>query len=103
MDYLKWNNSIAAHFFKNEMAGRSVHLYVTEELITDIGQNYGADLPDFIKAVKAGAIGVQGKSICEKALQSMDDWKYRHGQKGYPLYIGYLALFVLAAGIEEDF
>ena len=103
MDYLKWNNSIAAHFFKNEMAGRSVHLYVTEELITDIGQNYGADLPDFIKAVKAGPIGVQGKGICEKALQSMDDWKYRHGQKGYPLYIGYLALFVLAAGIEEDF
>lgn len=103
MDYLKWNNSIAAHFFKNEMVGRSVHLYVTEELITDIGQNYGADLPDFIKAVKAGPIGVQGKGICEKALQSMDDWKYRHGQKGYPLYIGYLALFVLAAGIEEDF
>ena len=103
MDYLKWNNSIAAHFFKNEMAGRSVHLYVTEELMTDIGQNYGADLPDFIKAVKAGPIGVQGKGICEKALQSMDDWKYRHGQKGYPLYIGYLALFVLAAGIEEDF
>ncbi len=103
MDYLKWNNSIAAHFFKNEMAGRSVHLYVTEELITDIGQNYGADFSDFIKAVKTGPIGAQGKGICQKALQSMDDWKYRHGQKGYPLYVGYLALFVLAAGIEEDF
>jgi hypothetical protein len=103
MDYLKWNNSITAHFFKNEMAGRSVHLYVTEELITDIGQNYGADFSDFIKAVKTGSIGVQGKGICQKALQSMDDWKYRHGQKGVPPYIGYLALFVLAAGIEEDF
>lgn len=103
MDYLKWNNSIAAHFFKNEMAGRSVHLYVTEELITDIGQESGADFSDFIKAVKTGPIRVQGKGICQKALQSMDDWKYRYGQKNYPLYVGYLALFVLAAGIEEDF
>ena len=33
----------------------------------------------------------------------MDYWKYRSGRRGYPLYIGYLALFVLAAGIEGDF
>jgi len=103
MDYFQWNNSIAAHFFKNEMAGRSVHLCVTEELLRNIGQNYGTDLADFIKAVKTGIIGLPGKSICQKALQSMDYWKYRQGQKGYPLYVGYLALFVLAADIEENF
>ncbi len=103
MDYLKWNNSIAAHFFKPEMAGSTVHLYVTQQLITDIGQNYGADLPDFIKAVKTGPVGVQGNGICQKAWNSMDRWKYRHGQKDYPFYIGYLAIFVLAAGIEEHF
>ena len=103
MDYFQWNNSIAAHFFKNEMAGRSVHLCVTEELLRNIGQNYSADLADFIKAVKTGIIGLPGKGICQKALQSMDYWKYRHRQKGYPLYVGYLALFVLAADIEENF
>jgi hypothetical protein len=102
MNYLKWNNSIAAHFFKKEMAGCSIHLYVTEELIADIGQERGVGIADFIKAVKTGPVGVSGKGICQKALESLDRWKYRQGQKDYPLYIGYLALFVLAAGIEED-
>ncbi|MBD1937660.1 hypothetical protein [Microcoleus sp. FACHB-68] len=103
MDYLTWNDLIASHFFQAEMAGSTVYLYVTEELIIELGQTRGADLADFIKAVKTGPIGVHGKGICQKALQSMNDWKYRRGRKGYPLYVGYLALFVLAAGIEEDF
>ncbi|WP_377477329.1 MAG: hypothetical protein P2A85_02495 [Microcoleus anatoxicus] len=101
MDYLKWNNLIAAHFFKNEMAGRSVHLYVTEELITDIGQESGADLPDFIEAIKTGPPWVKRQGLCVKALETQDNWRPR--ELDYPPYIGYLALFVLAAGIEGDF
>jgi hypothetical protein len=100
MDYLKWNNSIAAHFFKNEMAGRSVHLYVTEELITDIGQNYGADFLDFIEAIKIGLPGAKRKGLCVKAWETQENWLR---ELDYPPYIGYLALFVLAAGIEGDF
>lgn len=101
MDYLKWNNSIAAHFFKNEMAGRSVHLYVTEELITDIGQESGADFSDFIAAIKTGPHGVTRQGLCVKALQIRDNWQQR--ELDYPPYIAYLALFVLAAGIEGTF
>lgn len=100
MDYLKWNNSIAAHFFKHEMAGRSVHLYVTEELITDIGQNYGADFSDFIEAIKTGLPGAKRKGLCVKAWETQENWLR---ELDYPPYIGYLALFVLAAGIEGDF
>ncbi|MEG3849322.1 hypothetical protein QT971_09900 [Microcoleus sp. herbarium19] len=100
MDYLKWNNSIAAHFFKNEMAGRSVHLYVTEELITDIGQESGADFSDFIEAIKTGLPGAKRKGLCVKAWETQENWRR---ELDYPPYIGYLALFVLAAGIEGDF
>lgn len=100
MDYLKWNNSIAAHFFKNEMAGRSVHLYVTEELIRDIGQESGADFSDFIEAIKIGLPGAKRKGLCVKALETQENWLR---ELDYPPYIGYLALFVLAAGIEGDF
>lgn len=100
MDYLKWNNSIAAHFFKNEMAGRSVHLYVTEELITDIGQESGADFSDFIEAIKIGLPGAKRKGLCVKAWETQENWLR---ELDYPPYIGYLALFVLAAGIEGDF
>lgn len=101
MDCLTWNNSIAAHFFKPEMAGSTIHLYVTEKLITDIGQERGADFSDFIAAIKRGPTGVTRQGLCVKALQSRDNWQQR--ELDYPPYIAYLALFVLAAGIEGDF
>ena len=101
MDYLTWNNSIASHFFKPEMADSTVHLYVTEKLITDIGQERGVDLSDFIAAIKTGPPGVTRQGLCVKALQSRDNWQQR--ELDYPPYIAYLALFVLAAGIEGTF
>ncbi|MEG3973321.1 hypothetical protein QT970_01710 [Microcoleus sp. herbarium8] len=100
MDYLKWNNSIAAHFFKNEMAGRSVHLYVTKKLIRYIGQESGANFSDFIEAIKIGLPGAKRKGLCVKAWETQENWLR---ELDYPPYIGYLALFVLAAGIEGDF
>jgi hypothetical protein len=35
-DYLSWNCRLAEHFFRPEMAGCRVCLYVTEELIEDL-------------------------------------------------------------------
>lgn len=101
MDYLKWNNSIADRFFKSEMAGSTVHLYVTKKQIADIGQERGAHFSDFIAAIKTGPPWVTRQGLCVKALQSLDNWRQR--ELNYPPYIGYLALFVLAAGIEGDF
>ncbi|MBD1929831.1 hypothetical protein H6F74_26880 [Trichocoleus sp. FACHB-90] len=103
MDYLIWNDLIASHFFRPEMAGRTVYLYVTEKLIAELGQGSSADFQDFIKAVKIGLFERRGKGICQKALDSMEHWTYRCRRRGYPLYIGYLALFVLAAGREGEF
>lgn len=100
MDYLNWNNSIASHFFKNEMAGRSVHLYVTEELITQLGKESGVISSDFIQAIKTGLPGAKRKGLCPKAWETLENWRR---ELDYPPYIGYLALFVLAAGIEGDF
>jgi len=105
MDYLTWNNSIAAHFFKPEMEGSTVHLYVTNKLIRDIAQERGADssdpTADFIAAIKTGPPGVTRQGLCVKALQSRDNWQQR--ELDYPPYIAYLALFVLAAGSEGTF
>ncbi|MBW4496742.1 MAG: hypothetical protein KME26_27430 [Oscillatoria princeps RMCB-10] len=103
MNYLTWNDLIASHFFRPEMAGRAVHLYVTEDLINELGRRDGVDKQDFIEAVKGGPPWVTGhkQGICQKALQSMENWR-QHAWE-YPPYIGFLALFVLAAGIEGDF
>ena len=40
--YKAWNDALADRFFNVEMAGRNVHLYVNEDLITEVGQG----LPD---------------------------------------------------------
>jgi hypothetical protein len=100
MNYLNWNDRIASHFFRPEMAGRRVHLFVTEELISELGYPT-AGVEDFIEAAKIGPQWVTRQGICQKALQSMHDWRNR--DRAYPPYIGYLSLFVLAAGKEGDF
>lgn len=101
MDYLAWNDIIASHVFRSEMAERSVYLYITDKLIAELGQSRGVDFQDFIEAVKTGPPWVTRQGLCMKALQSYTEWR----QRGlyYPPYIGYLALFVLAGGIEGDF
>jgi hypothetical protein len=101
MTFLEWNNTIARHFFREENAGRTVYLYVTQKLIEELGSATGETLGDFIAAMKAGPSWATRTGLCQKALQSMEGWRARHLQ--WPPYIGYLALFVLAAGHEGDF
>lgn len=99
MNYRYWNDRIAAHFFHPDMAGKSVYLYVTQELISSLGQDKGVGFSDFINSVKTGFIAKRlAQGLCQDAL-----WSMRQKIGLYPSYIGYLALFVLAAGIEGDF
>lgn len=98
--YSEWNEIIAQHFFNPEMSGRNVYLYVTEDLINSLGISKGVTCQDFIQTVK-NVIGLS--SICQQALRSMQNPVWRYQRQGYPPYIGYLALFVLAAGTEGDF
>lgn len=97
-NYSQWNDRIAQQFFNPKMAGCNVYLFVTEDLINSLGASKESTCQDFVQTVKA-TLGIN--SICKKALDSYKRW--RHQRQGYPPYIGYLALFVLAAGTEGDF
>jgi hypothetical protein len=101
VQYLAWNDRLAAYFFKPEAVGKRVHLSVASSVIEDIGQSANDSRDDFVTAVKTGPPWVTRQGICQKALQSMTDWRRRNLQ--YPPYVGYLAFFVLAAGLEGDF
>lgn len=101
MDYLEWNDRIAGRFFNGDKSGREVLLYVNKDLIDDIGSTQGADMDDFIEAIKQGPPWAARGEVCHKALRAYMEWRKR-GLK-YPPYIGYLAFFVLAAGAEGPF
>lgn len=103
MHYLHWNDLIAAHFFKPENAGIRVHLSVGSSVIDDLAASANTSRDDFVAAIKVGPEWVTRtrQGICQKALQAMEGWRERDLE--YPPYVGYLAFFVLAAGLEGDF
>ena len=103
MDYLAWNDAIGACFFNPDRSGARVFLYVTTDVVTEIGAPHDADLNDFIAAVKTGPPWNtrHGRGICQQALQSLEGWRNRNLK--YPPYLSYLALFVLADTVDVGF
>lgn len=101
MDYLNWNDQLAAHFFNTKSAGCRVRLYVTEALVNEIGTPSNAGLADFIAGIQTGPPWVTKSQLCSKAKQSWYEWRSRSLQ--YPPYLAYLAFFALAAGREGEF
>lgn len=99
MDYEGWNELISQNFFKKEMAGREVLLYVTSDTINQLGSTTGENVDDFIKCIKEGPSWTTRQGICQKALQCYEDW--RDTKQGYPQYLAYLAFFVLVATESE--
>jgi hypothetical protein len=99
--YMKWNDALARHFFRPEMGGQVVWLYVTDGLIGELGSRDGETVAAFVDAVKEGAPWVATGSICQRAVRAYEGWRDRGLE--YPPYVGYLSLFVLAAGLEGDF
>jgi hypothetical protein len=100
-NYLEWNDRLAAHFFNAEMAGRPVYLFANNELISEIGRPIGGRVEDFVSAVKQGPPWVTHGELCQRALQALRGWRGKN--RPFPPYVGYLCLFVLAAGAEGDF
>jgi hypothetical protein len=96
LDFLGWNDAIAAHFFRPENAGQPVYLYVTRATIETIGGT--GSVPAFVAAMQAGPPWATRTGLCQRALQAMRDWRTRGLKK--PPYVGFLALFVLALDQE---
>jgi hypothetical protein len=103
MDYMEWNDAIGVYFFNPDRGGVRVFLYVTTDVVTEVGAPYDAGPDDFIVAVKTGPPWNtrHGRSICQQALQAFENWRNRALQ--YPPYLGYLALFVLAGTVDVGF
>lgn len=100
-EYTAWNDALAARFFSPEFAERQVFLYVTDDVINEVGRPLGGGVDEFLAAVHAGPPGATRHGHCQRALRVMHGW--RDQGLAYPPYIAYLALFVLAGGHEGNF
>ena len=89
--YLTWNDALAGHFFRPEMAERQVWLYVNDDVISEIAAQLKEDTDDFVVSIKEGPPWVTAKGLCQQAIQAMNGWRDRGLE--YPPYVGYLALF----------
>lgn len=100
--YLAWNDALAGRFFHPGASGQQVYLYVTEDVVLEVGDSLGGGaIDEFIGAVRAGPPGVTRAGHCQRALQVALGWRERGFR--YPPYVAYLALFVLAGGHEGEF
>jgi hypothetical protein len=100
MEYMAWNDAIGRRFFNPDRAGTRVFLYVTKEVVAEIGAPHDADLNDFVAAVKGGPPWNtrHGWGLCQQAVQAMEGWRHRNLE--YPPYLNYLALFVMAGTVD---
>ena len=100
--YNLWNDELAARFFNPDMAGRNVHLYVSQDLIDEVWQKI-PEAGTFHDAV-AGfptAPMTNGENVCKRAYRIFRHWRSK--RHGFPPYIGYLCFFVLASGTDGEF
>ena len=95
MRYAEWNKLIAQHFFNPDMAGRPVYLHVTGELLSELGRDAGIGEADFLAAVQQDSGGPGAPHVC---IQALYWYRSASGKDAtIPGYLGYLALFALAA------
>lgn len=100
-DYRRWNDALAARYFNSDSAGQPVYLFVTPDVVSEVGAAFGQGFDDFIEAVRAGPSGATRAGHCQRALQALSGWRERN--LTYPPYLAYLGLFVLAGGHDGDF
>lgn len=107
MNYLEWNNAIAKFYFNEEKSEQDVNLFISRNDIVNIGRNEGLTKKDkkifknFIKSVRRGLPGKPLKgNIIEQAHYAFKKWQSNSISINginidYPLYIGYLVIFIL--------
>ena len=102
MDYLRWNEKIAKHFFNPNNHDKRIWFSVKKELIEQIANDNNTNFQSFMDAIKNGPLnGASKNKVCSQAYEVFLKWKEERNDE-YPPYIAYLALFVLAANHEDD-
>jgi len=99
VSYDEWNQLLFEHFFGAHNKNKIVYLYVTDDLLAELGEkkqlNYKESLKSFCSSVSTYERG-NINTIFEKAKIWGSKW-FNQGKQGPPPFIGILSICVLAA------
>ena len=101
IDYLDWNEALAKHFFRREFAQQPVFLAVTPEILGDLAPNIDDPQAHFVECCRRGVGYDPPGDICVRAIEAQQKWD-NNPDRDWPLVIGYLSLFALAAGLYDE-
>ncbi|HRI47353.1 MAG TPA: hypothetical protein PK559_09645 [Ignavibacteriaceae bacterium] len=98
MNYIGWNDILAAHFFKEEMAEKRVNLFITKGMIISIGEKEGikGDIwKDFVNAITIDLDGYGQKSkLIRRANYWLNERLKNESKFTFPPYINYLVMSI---------
>lgn len=109
MNYLEWNDAVAAYLFNEDKAGESVFLYLTRDEITqlycdqsDVEKNGNEVWKDFVQALNYPTFSVYSQDLSGMGLydRMLEFYRLSHLRTfqdvfKYPPYILYLVALVL--------
>lgn len=101
MSFEEWNNVLFHHYFNENMLNQRVRLYVTTEVIDELGNQNGlGNLGVFLEAVEEGPQYADGQTLYDKVnfLRHLVAQMNQQQRLQYiPTFMPYLCLFALAA------
>lgn len=100
MNYYQWNEKLFNYFFGPEKAYKDVMLYANDQILSKIYDGEGSAFDDFINAINEFSTISSTVEVADKAYIIFKEWKDSE-ESGFPPYIAYLFLFVLAGGVED--
>mgnify|MGYP000528128416 CR=1 FL=1 len=98
--YLEWNERLFNYYFGKEKAGEEVSLYADKQIIETLGAPDGT-IENFIETVKNFDGFTRREGFCQKAYHTYLEWKEQPDKYNFPIYIAYLAFFVLTATCKD--
>jgi hypothetical protein len=101
--YPEWNAAVVRYLFREELAGRRVFFFISEDDLGKIAAELGSSAEAFFEAVRGGPPGdPRAAQVARRAVALKDSWRHRSQVEGLPPYAAYLALFVVAAGTDDE-
>jgi len=100
LSYLEWNQKFFDYYFNEDNQGNEVQLYADQALIETLGGDK-EKLEDFLNTIKQWDGYSKSQNFCQRAHQTMVEWREHPKRFNCPPYIAYLVFFVFVSTTND--